>query len=201
MKSILTGYNLILCMWATFIANLILPYDLNQWGVIPRELGGLPGILCWSFLHFDFAHIIGNSIALLILMPPIFAMHDKDHGFDVILGISILAGLVTWLIGTPAIHIGASGMVYGLATYGVVGGIKQKNILVIIYSVGVIMYMGTSLIFGMFPKEGVSWTGHIAGVVAGAITEQSLFLPEMGVDNGFQPNKRSISSGVWFNAD
>ena len=146
MTSILAGYSIILCMWAVFIANLVLPYDLNNWGIVPRTINGIPGIFCWSYLHGDFAHILGNSIALLILIPPIFAMHDEDTGFRTVVGLGVAAGAVNWLIGSPSVHVGASGMVYALAAYGFYGGIKQRNVVVIIWTTLIMVYMGGGLL-------------------------------------------------------
>lgn len=192
MKSILTGYSLILCMWAIFLSNIIIPYDLNQWGVIPRYLGGFPGVFFWSFLHGSFGHIIGNSIALLILIPPIFAMHDEDHGLDIILGIGILAGVINWVIGTTAIHIGASGMVYGLMTYVFFGGIRQKNVIAIVAAVGIFFYMGGNFLMGFVPQPGLSWTGHLAGAIAGLAMAYIVKVPE-----DRQPQRRRVSD-TWF---
>lgn len=167
-----SAIGIVVLMWIVFLINTILPYDINQWGIVPRTSWGTIGIMTWSFLHGNFTHIFFNTLGLIILIPPIFAMHDKERGVDIILAISLFSGLITWIIGTNGIHMGASGLVYGLATYGLLGSIKQKNLVAGLYSFGIILAFGTTLLAGMIPKDGVSWTGHLAGVIAGIIFAQ-----------------------------
>jgi len=189
-----SAIGIVICMWIVFGINTIIPYDLNQWGIVPRTMLGTTGIVTWSFLHGNFSHIFFNTIGLLILIPPIFAMHEKERGVDVIFGISLLAGLITWIIGTHGIHIGASGLVYGLATYALWGSIKQRNLIAGLYSIGVMLAFGTTFLTGVIPRDGISWTGHIAGAIAGVVLAQGIS------SDGHQPTKRAISSGTWFNS-
>jgi membrane associated rhomboid family serine protease len=160
---------IILLMWIVFVLNLLIPYDLNQWGIIPRTVVGIPGIFTWIFLHGDFRHIFLNTFGLLILIPQIFSMHNKERCVEVILGISALSGLINWIIGTNGIHIGASGLLYGLAAYGLLGSLKQRNVLAALYSIGIMCGIGFNLISGLIPVQGISWTGHLSGLIAGII--------------------------------
>jgi membrane associated rhomboid family serine protease len=173
----------------------MIPYDLNQWGIIPRTVEGVPGIFTWIFLHGDLNHIFFNTIGLVILIPQIFSMHEEEHGVDVIFGISILAGFINWVIGTYGNHIGASGLIYGLASYGLVGSFKQRNVVSALYSLGIMLAFGSNLITGMIPVENaVSWTGHLSGAIAGVILALRIGF------NGYRPTKKSISTNTWFNS-
>jgi len=190
-----TAFHIVLCMWLTFTMNLMIPYDLNQWGIIPRTVEGVPGIFTWIFLHGDLNHIFFNTIGLVILIPQIFSMHEEEHGVDVIFGISILAGFINWVIGTYGNHIGASGLIYGLASYGLVGSFKQRNVVSALYSLGIMLAFGSNLITGMIPVENaVSWTGHLSGAIAGVILALRIGF------NGYRPTKKSISTNTWFNS-
>ena len=122
-----------------------------------------------TFLHIDLGHIIGNTLPLTTLLA-LLAGSRADSRKVVIL-ITLLGGALLWLFGRDAIHIGASLLIFGLASFLLVSGILEKRLIPMIISVVVAVLYGTTMLSGIVPwQTGVSWEGHLLGGVAGAFT-------------------------------
>lgn len=162
-------------IWAVFFLDRFLPLEVL--GLKPRTLGGVPGIVAMPFLHSNLSHIIGNTIPLVFLL--VLVTGSRANSLQVIVGISLLGSLLLWLFGRNANHIGASLLVFGLASFLIFSGIFEKRFKSIVLSVLVAFIYGTTLITGVLPTQpGVSWDGHLAGAVAGAIIAWSLVKPK-----------------------
>ncbi len=154
-------------IWVIFILDRFLP--LEQWGLIPRDLGGLFGIISMSFLHADWQHIVGNSVPLIILLALLAG--SRADSIKVVIMVTLLGGAMLWLFGRSSLHIGASLLIFGLASFLVVSGILEKRTLPIMISIGVVLFYGTTLLSGIVPwQTGVSWEGHLFGGLSGAVT-------------------------------
>lgn len=135
-------------------------------GILPRSMVGLLGVITAPFVHGDFQHLMANTVPFFFLNCLLFVFYEKRASFYLFL-IWITAGLFTWIIGRYASHIGASGVIYGLASFLVFGGIFSRNWKLITISILVIFFYA-GLIWGIFPTENnVSWEGHLAGALAG----------------------------------
>lgn len=154
-------------LWIIQLFQLV-GLDFHTLGILPRSKDGLIGIITSPLIHGNFQHLIANTIPLFILLFLLFLSQRKNAIFFTIL-IWITTGILTWIIGRNAWHIGASGLIYGLASFLVVGGILSKNWKLIIVSVLVaVLYYG--IIWGIFPTEtAVSWEGHLAGAISGVL--------------------------------
>ncbi|ASJ72432.1 rhomboid family intramembrane serine protease [Granulosicoccus antarcticus] len=153
-------------IWLVFLLDIFLP--LEKLGLVPRTLHGLTGIVAMPFLHGDFAHLLGNSIPLTVTML-LLAGSRANSGVIVIL-IALLCGTGLWLFGRTALHIGASGVVFGLITFHVFAGIFEKRLKSVLISVGVGFLYASTLMKGVVPfQHGVSWEGHLIGAIAGAL--------------------------------
>lgn len=174
-NSILQNIVLFLAaIWLVFIADLFLP--LEVFGLKPRSIGGLPGIFAMPFLHGGFGHIISNSVPLLVLLSLLAG--TRKNGLGIVISISVLGGILLWLFGRGANHIGASLLVFGLAAYLIVHGIRSKSPLNILLSIGVAFVYGTTLLTGVLPTQpGVSWDGHLFGAIAGGLV--AWFYPQV----------------------
>jgi len=153
-------------IWLVFIVDRFL--KLEQYGLVPRSINGLIGIVAMPFLHGDLSHIISNTIPLVVTLL-LLAGSRANSGAIVVL-ITILAGSGLWLFGREALHIGASGLVFGLIAFHICSGIFERRFksIVIALLVGG-LYAGT-LFNGVMPfQKGVSWDGHLIGAVAGAL--------------------------------
>jgi len=154
-------------MWLIFAIEWVLPGNLSHFGILPRELAGLIGVAFSPLLHGSLFHLLSNSFPVVIL-GSMLAVFYKDNFWDVVIGIWILSGLGTWLIGRDNYHIGASGIIFGLMFFLFVSGIITKRIKALLAATVVFVLYGGTLIFGLLPtKVHVSFEGHIAGALSG----------------------------------
>jgi membrane associated rhomboid family serine protease len=170
----------VLTLWLVFWYELHFHYSLSHFGVFPREVFGLKGILFSPFLHGDMEHLANNSIALMVLLP-ILRYFYKEQSFVVLfLGI-LFSGLGTWLLGRPSYHIGASGLIYTLVSFIFFKGIFTKYYRLVALSFTIVILYGGSVCY-MFPnvKEGISWEGHLAGFMVGLALALLLKTPQFG---------------------
>jgi membrane associated rhomboid family serine protease len=156
-------------MWLVKSVELLFGADLSHLGIYPLEVKGLPGIFLSPLIHDDFKHLISNSIPLIVLGTGIFYFYS-DVAVKVVLWIYFLTGLFVWFVGRDAWHIGASGLVYGFASFLFFSGIIRKYFRLIALSLLVVFLYG-SMIWGMFPDFyiNVSWEGHSMGFVSGIL--------------------------------
>ena len=155
-------------MWASEILDLILPLSFDQFGIRPRQLDHLQGIVLSPFLHLGFGHLLTNTVSLLVL-GSMLALSTR-HLWLVTGGVVLLGGLGVWLLGGPnTVHIGASGVVYGYAAFLAVYGFIARRFGQALLGMLVIVVYG-SMIWGVLPiREGVSWQGHLFGAAAGVL--------------------------------
>lgn len=156
-------------MLATFLLEFVAPTELLAYGLIPRTERGLFGILTMPFLHANFSHLTGNLISLIVLLLFMMLFHSKKL-IGVVVSVILIGGLLLWMFGRSASHVGASGLIYGLAGFMVVAGIVQRRFLEVVGSIAVAFLYGNSLFWGLLPiHPGVSWDGHLAGGIAGTM--------------------------------
>lgn len=154
--------------WVIQLIKYLTGSTLSGLGILPRSIDGLSGIITAPLIHGDFEHLIANTLPFFFLSCLLFVFYEKRASFYLFL-IWITAGLITWIIGRYAAHIGASGVIYGLASFLVFGGIFSKNWKLILVSILVLIFY-SGLIWGIFPTEShVSWEGHLAGALSGLL--------------------------------
>ena len=150
--------------------NGLAGHPLNAYGLVPRTAGGLVGIPLSPFLHGSFLHVQSNAVGLLAL--GCLAVISSRERFPWVCLIIILAGgLGLWLVGRPAIHVGASGLVFGLFGYLLVKGLLERSILSLLVAVVVAGVFGWAVLSGILPtNDYVSWEGHLCGLAAGVMS-------------------------------
>ena len=155
-------------MWGVFLIECFFP-ALKNFGLVPRSLHGLVGVLTIPFLHENFYHLLGNTIPLIVLLA--LMAGSRTNSLRTTVEISILGGMLLWLYGRYSVHIGASVLVYGLSAYLICAGIFEKRPVAIVVAAFVVMVFGTSLLWGMIPSftNHISWDGHALGAIAGVI--------------------------------
>jgi membrane associated rhomboid family serine protease len=170
-RSMVIPFMLVLLMWAVRIIQSIGHYDLSFLGIYPLKWQGLPGIITTAFVHADFSHLIANSVPLIILGSALFYFY-KDIAIRIIAVIWLFSGFWVWIAARPAYHIGASGIVYGLAAFILVSGIIRKHTGLMALALVVVFLYG-SLIWGIFPEffpeKNISWEAHLFGMIAGIL--------------------------------
>lgn len=153
-------------IWIVFILDIIIPIDFNTYGILPRTFIGLIGIPASPFLHANLFHIISNSLPLFILLFLLFTFY-KNESLSVIIMIIFISGFLVWLFGRKSYHIGASGLIYGLASFLIASGIFKKNIISIIVSL-IVFFLYGGLIYGIIPMQShISWEAHLFGALTG----------------------------------
>jgi len=154
-------------LWAVEFLNVGLGLELQRFGVRPREPAGLAGILLAPLLHGGLAHLISNSVPLLVLGTGMLYLYPNS-ALKVLPTIYLGPGVAVWLFGsTSSVHIGASGLVYGLVAYVFAAGVIRRDRRAIAASMLVYFLYGT-LVWGVFPiKPGVSWETHLAAALIG----------------------------------
>jgi membrane associated rhomboid family serine protease len=156
----------IAAIWGVFLLDRVLP--LEQFGLVPRNWGGLVGVATMPFLHANFTHLLNNTVPLLVLLTLLAGSRADSRAVVVI--VAILGGLLLWLFGRGhSVHIGASGLVFGLAVFLIVSGLLERRTVPLLVSLLVAFIYGTTLLGGILPwQPGVSWDGHLFGGIAGA---------------------------------
>jgi len=137
-------------------------------GIVPRTQHGLLGIVCAPFLHRGIDHLLANSGGLLIFGGLVILRSERHFWMVTVVG-ALASGIGTWLFARPAIHIGASGVVFAYFGYLLVTGFFERRIGSLLLSIVVFLMWGPTLI-GVVPTAGgISWEGHIFGLIGGIV--------------------------------
>ncbi|GAA0586804.1 rhomboid family intramembrane serine protease [Kribbella sandramycini] len=156
-------------MWLSEIVDTALNGRLDNYGIIARDPEGLLGIITSPFLHLGFNHLISNTLPL-IMLGALIALSGATRLLAVTAVVAVIGGFGTWLISPPhTITIGASGLVFGFATYLVSRGLFNRSLLQVLVGVLVIATWGSALLSGLLPQDGISWQGHLFGAIAGLL--------------------------------
>ncbi|MEL4306529.1 rhomboid family intramembrane serine protease [Joostella sp. CR20] len=155
-----------LTIWTVYWFELTFGHDFREFGIYPRTLRGLKGIIFSPFIHSSVEHLYSNTLPLMILSATLFYFYQKISWKVLLFGI-LLSGFFTWLIGRPAYHIGASGLIYVLVSFIFFKGIFTKTRRLVALSLVVVFVYG-SMFWFIFPVEDkVSWEGHLSGFIVG----------------------------------
>jgi membrane associated rhomboid family serine protease len=156
-------------MWLVKIIEVLFDLDLSNFGIYPLSLEGLPGVIFSPFIHADFGHLFNNSLPLFFLGTALFYFYS-EIAVKVSLWTYFLTGVLVWLAGRSAWHIGASGLIYGLASFLFFSGIIRKYFRLVALSLLIVFLYG-SMVWGIFPNiyKEVSWESHMLGFISGII--------------------------------
>lgn len=154
-------------MWLVFWVEIRFHLDVNHWGVFPRTLKGMRGVLFSPFIHSNLEHLFSNTIPMLVLSIALFYFYQKDRWRILLFGV-LLTGFLTWLIARPAYHIGMSGVIYMLTAFLFFKGIFSKQYQLTALALVVVFLYG-GLVWYAFPggDPRISWEGHLSGFIAG----------------------------------
>jgi len=157
-----------LLIWVVYWLEIQLGINLNDFGIYPRRLTGLKGIFFSPFIHGSLEHLYNNTLPLMVLTASLFYFY-RDVAIQVLLIGFLLSGILTWLTGRPSYHIGASGIIYVLASFIFFKGIFAAHYRLVALSLIVVFLYG-GLIWYIFPvKDGISWEGHLSGFLTGLL--------------------------------
>ena len=163
-------------LWAVELVDLLIFHGaLDQYGIQPRSLTGLRGILFAPFLHSGLSHLMANTLPFLALGFLSSSRRLADF-FVVSASAALVGGLGTWLIGgSGTVHIGASGVIFGYLGFLMGRGIWERRLGAVALSLGVGLVFG-GMIWGLLPflYPGVSWEGHLFGFIGGLLPARTL---------------------------
>jgi len=168
--------GIVAILWAVHIVNVALRYRLNYFGIIPRRVAGLPGVIFAPFLHANFSHLLFNSIPLFLLIN-LMLLYGQTAFIEATLIIVIGGGLATWLLGRKAIHIGASGVIMGYWGFLLFKAYLNPNLIAVFTGVLCLYYL-SGLFLQIVPSDkGVSWESHLYGLIAGLAAAYFIYTP------------------------
>ena len=155
-------------IWLVQLVSFSFDLGLERLGVRPREWIGLPGILLAPLLHGGFDHLIANSLPLLVLGPVMLHLYPQSAG-KVLPAVYFGPGIAVWLFARGSVHVGASGLIYGLDSYIFFAGIIRRDRRAIAASL-LVSFMYGSAVWGVLPiKSGMSWETHLAAALIGLV--------------------------------
>lgn len=160
--------------WAVWLADLVTPGSLVAWGIVPRSLDGLWGVLLAPFLHVNIAHLLVNSISFVLLGAITMIRRRADFWVVSAVGAAV-SGLGVWaLAGAGTVTVGASGVIFAYLGFLMTRGLFERSLPAIALSAGVAWLFG-SMLWGVLPLAvGVSWQAHLFGFLAGVLCAAAL---------------------------
>ena len=166
--ALIPGLLFIFIIYMVKIVEIGMEIDLGHLGVYPLQAKGISGIFLHPLIHSNIKHLFANTIPLLFLLWCLFYFY-KDISLPILGTIWLGCGILTFIIGKPAWHIGASGIIYGLAFFLFFSGLLRKYIPLMAISLLVTFLYG-GIVWQMFPQftaSNVSWEGHLSGAASG----------------------------------
>jgi membrane associated rhomboid family serine protease len=140
-------------IWLVFLVDKLTPLNLIAWGLIPRDVTTLPGIVTMPFIHGGWGHIISNTVPLLVLL--LLLAGSQARSIEVVTVIVLLGGALLWCFGRGArYHVGASGVIYGLIAFLIVAGFLERRFMPMVAALLNGFLYGTTLLAGVLPAAG-----------------------------------------------
>ncbi len=170
-------------LWAVKFYEVTMELSFVEGGVYPRKISGLQGIIFSPLIHGNWKHLLDNTMPVFLLSLAVFYFY-REIAFKIWFLLYFIAGILLWCVGRQAYHIGASGLIYGLAAFLFLSGVIKKVRSLMAISLLVVFWYG-SMVWGLLPFDfEVSFEAHITGVVAGVI------LAIVFRDQGPEPEQR-----------
>jgi len=156
-------------MWLVYTVEMYLHFDLGFLGIYPRKIPGLVGIITAPLIHSDVIHLASNTFPLVFLGSTLYLFYNRIAN-KIFFQCYVFTGILVWLFGRSSYHIGASGLIYGLAFFLISFGLFRKDFKSLFISLVIILFYG-GLIYGVLPANtGVSWESHLMGAIVGVAT-------------------------------
>ena len=167
-KSLVIPFTFVLFLWAIYFSQVTFNLPYIQYGILPRKISGLVGILSAPLIHANITHLLSNTPTLLILSVSVMYFYPSSS-LKVFVVIYLLTGILVWLFAREAYHIGASGIIYGLLGFLFFSGVFRRDNRSIALALLVTFIYG-GLVWGILPGDkGISWESHLFGGISGII--------------------------------
>jgi membrane associated rhomboid family serine protease len=168
--SAVVPFRLVFLMWFVFAIEFYTGMDFSRFGIVPRTLWGIIGIFAAPMIHGSLMHLLSNTVPLLFLGGTLFFFYNRI-GTTVFFRCYLITNILVWLFSPrQTLHIGASGLIYGLSAFLIFFGFLRKDLMSILISIVVIVLYG-GIFYGILPREPwISWESHLAGTIVGVST-------------------------------
>ena len=187
--ALLFAVGLVAVMWIVEMVNILLDYRLSEFGIVPRSIDGLRGIPLMPFLHANFNHLAVNTLPVALL-GALVAIQGKGGFLKVTAFIMLVGGFALWVVGREGVHVGASGLIFGYVGYLIARAWYVRSLGAVLVAIVVIVLYGGAL-FGVLPTTpGVSWEGHLTGLLAGGLAAR-VSRPDRREGEADQPKERT----------
>ena len=164
--SSIVPFRLVFLMWLSFFLEFVYGWPISDFGIMPRTVSGLVGIFAAPLIHGSVLHLVSNTVPLLFLGSVIFFFYHRIGG-TVFFRCYLWTNILVWMFARPANHIGASGLVYGLAFFLIFFGLFRRDFVSILISVLTLLLYG-GVFYGVLPTDPrISWESHFAGALVG----------------------------------
>jgi membrane associated rhomboid family serine protease len=161
-------------MWAVEVVDVAIGEQLDRYGIAPRDVEGLDGVVVAPFLHVGFGHLLANTVPF-VAMGFVIAFEGARRLLAVFAICALVSGVGTWLVApVGTIHVGASGVVFGFSTYLIARGWFNRRASEVAIGLLVALLWGGALLGGLQPREGISWQGHLFGAIGGVLAARWL---------------------------
>lgn len=173
-NALLLVVAMVALMWVIEVVDVVSGGGLDAYGIHPRDVNGLPEIVSAPFLHVGFGHLASNTIPFA-LMGAVIALGGLVRVAAVTSVVGLVSGLGTWLTAPPdTVTLGASGLVFGYATYLVARGFLSRRLVELAAGAAVVAIWGFALLQGVLPQDRISWQAHLFGAIGGVIAASLL---------------------------
>ena len=171
--ALLILFGLVALMWIVEVVDVAVDHRLDRYGIEPRDVDGLDGVVAAPFLHVGFGHLLANTVPF-VTMGVVIALEGPRRLVLVTVIVALISGLGTWLVASPGtIHVGASGIVFGYATYLIARGVFNRSGAELAIGAAVVLVWGGALLGGLEPHRGISWQGHLFGAIGGVVAARA----------------------------
>ena len=176
-NALLLVVAMVALMWVIEVVDVVAGGSLDAYGIHPRDVNGLPEIVSAPFLHVGFGHLASNTVPFA-LMGAVIALGGLVRVAAVTAVVGLVSGLGTWLTAPPdTVTLGASGLVFGYATYLVARGLLSRRLVELAAGAAVVAVWGFALAQGVLPQDRISWQAHLFGAIGGVIAASLLAGP------------------------
>jgi membrane associated rhomboid family serine protease len=163
-------FRLVFIMWLVFSLEFFYRFDFSFLGIRPRSLTGLIGIFTAPMVHENYLHLLSNTVPLIFLGAALYFFYGRIAA-SVFTRCYFVTNVLVWIF-SPRVsyHIGASGLIYGLASFLIVFGLLRMELLALLLSISVAIVYG-GIFYGVLPTDSrISWESHLAGAITGVVT-------------------------------